>query len=145
MNILEHDVDQSTTIENTMASHLELGGPFHKRHKSVLSNYNTRNMNSKSTLDQRSGSQLMRPIASKKVLDYSCGDPYYNIKQEQRGDYQRVHGLDRAINETMQNLKLYPRLRQNIVNKLGNFAANRETENAQKGFDGAKRSRMLIR
>lgn len=87
----------------------------------------------------------MRGNASRKVLDYACGDPFYNIKKEQREEYQRVHGLDRAIGETMQNLKLYPRLRQNIVNKLGNFTANRETDMAQKGFDGAKRSRMLIR
>ena len=102
-NILEADEDQTTTIDYTMASNIELKGPFHKRHKSVLSNYDTRNLNlnSKSTLDQRSGSQLMRPVASKKVLDYSCGDPYYNIKKEQRQEYEQTHGLNRAIEETM--------------------------------------------
>ena len=43
-------------------------------------------MNSKSTLDQRSGSHLTLN-RSKKVLDYACGDPFYNIKKEQRENY----------------------------------------------------------
>jgi hypothetical protein len=116
-NVIEIEDDQTTTIENTLASNVELKGSLHKRHKSTLSNYrnvNMINMNSNSTLDQRSGSQ-MRGNPSRKVLDYACGDPFYNIKKEQKEEYQRVHGLDRAIGETMQNLKLYPRLRQNIV------------------------------
>lgn len=78
-------------------------------------------------------------------LDYSSGDPFYNIKKDQKESYVREFGTGKQMNEVIQNLNQFPRLKEKIHSQLIDF---QNTSRQQAGSDGAQgsfRSRMYLR
>ena len=67
-------------------------------------------------------------------IDYSSGDPFYNIKQEQRQYYEETFGLQKQMNDVIQNLSKFPILKKKVEEKLDDFQANSRN---QAGNDGA--------
>lgn len=48
---------------------------------------------------------------TKFTLDYGCGDPFYNLKNERNFEETQKNAYDRQINETIQTLVRYPKIR----------------------------------
>lgn len=71
-----------------------------------------------------------------KVLDYSCGDPFYNIREENK---KYASPVNSKIEFTVSNLSRYPKIREEITSELLKF---KDQKNLQSGISGLNASEI---
>ena len=54
----------------------------------------------------------------RKVLDFACGDPYYNIKREHRAIFGQEAAQKVRIDQAIESLNHYPRMRREVMETI---------------------------
>jgi len=85
----------------------------------------------------------------RRILDFSCGDPYYHVRQEHRAVFRsplpQGRTTEQRLAATVDGLNKFPILKRNVQSQLEAFKADRRQESGLGGQDGAERSKMYLK
>ena len=77
-----------------------------------------------------------------KVLDFSCGDPFYNIREENK---KLISPVNQQIDFTVSNLGRYPKIREEIQTELQKYKEEKELNSGISGLHGSGNSHFYIK